>query len=42
MTWPHYKEDEILDNGFTVEQWVEKLLCGGNWKETRENYYTWL
>ena len=36
MTWPHYKEDEILDNGFTVEQWVEKLLCGGNWKETRE------
>lgn len=36
MTWPHYYEEAILDNGHTVKDWVERMLTGGMWKETRE------
>jgi len=35
MSWPHYEEKEILDDGSSVEEFIETLLCSGDWRTAR-------
>lgn len=39
MSWPYYQEDEILDDGSSVEDFVETLLCQGDWLKSRAKLF---